>query len=136
MANTSNVDKKTPQLSSRDRKEIERLTRKHGRETVVATSLNTDLHTRRGRPSFWDTETVVYLCDLADAIYEIPELRAGRSLADILKDDVAKPLREKHAGIPTLLAADKPEISEAAKSIGAQENESISRQLRRQRKRT
>ena len=119
-----------PQPSERDRKEIERISRKYGKEVVAAVALNTPASVNRGRPEFWKSEEVATLISIAECIANNPEFNEGRNVVDVLKE-IAKMLRDPKAGLPALLAQQKPTLPMAADRIGRQSDQTMERAIRR-----
>ena len=103
-------------LSERDRKEIERIARKHGPEIVTAIALNAPKPRKRGRPPFWAAPEVGSLILIAEAVAENPEYAEGRGRADVLLA-IAKSVRNAEPGLPALFAAKDPAAAIAAKTI-------------------
>jgi hypothetical protein len=122
-------------LSERDRKEIERIARKHGPELVTAIAFNAPKPRKRGGPNFWSTPDVKSLISIAEAVAENPELAKGRDRTDVLLA-IAKTVRNAEPGLPALYAAKEPAAVNAGKIIGAQNKTSVERQIRRIKKNT
>jgi len=119
---------KNLQPSERDRKEIERISRKYGPEVIAAVALNAPETAKRGRPPYWTTEEMATLVSIATAITENPDFSEGRNLVEALKD-VAKMVRDPNAGLLSLLVHQQPTLPKAADLIGSQLDDSIKRGL-------